>query len=450
LGSGELDWFLVYLESFFKIKMEFKNKKVTIYGLGKSGIASARKLSRLGTKVFATESKSVIDLSANEELKRLGVTVELGGHTEKSIEGVDLIVVSPGVHLDIPVLEEARKREIPIISEIELAYQFISKPIIAVTGTNGKTTTTTLIGEMLKAGGKKVAVAGNIGLPLVEVDDLGLDYIVAEISSYQLETIKSFRPWMSLILNIQPDHLERHHSMEEYIDRKARIFMNQTGDDYLIYNQDDPRVAEMVKKARARLIGFSRSHPEIITLDPDEIKIPGRHNLENSMAAAQAAYLCGVGKKTVAGVLRTFPGVEHRIEYVTTARGVDFYNDSKGTNPDSTLVALETFSGRGIVLILGGRDKGVSLQALSHKVREVVKAVVLIGEAAPRFERSLKEHGFNATYLAGSMEEAASRAFSLAGKNDVVLLSPACASFDMFSNYEERGIVFKRVCLNLR
>ena len=430
--------------------MEYLNKNVTIFGLGKSGIASARKLASLGANVLASESKSTIELSLAEALKRIGVTIELGGHTSKSIESTDLIIVSPGVHLDIPVLEKAKAKGIPIISEIELAYQFFTKPIIAVTGTNGKTTTTTLIGKMLKAGGKKVAVAGNIGFPLVEVDDSDLDYIVAEISSYQLETIVNFKPWIGLILNIQPDHLERHHSMQEYIEQKARIFMNQTGDDYLIYNQDDTYVTEMIKKVKAKIIGFSKSHPEIITLPPEEIKIPGRHNLENALAAAQAAYLCGVGMETVAEVLRIFPGVEHRIEYVTTINGVDFYNDSKGTNPDSTLVAIETFTGRGMVLIMGGRDKGVSLDDLSKKVKETVKAVILIGEAAFKFEQSLREAGFDSIHHAGSMDEAVRKSFLLASENEIVLLSPACASFDMFANYEERGKAFKQACLNLK
>jgi len=250
-------------------------------------------------------------------------------------------------------------------------------------------------------------------------------------------------------LNIQPDHLERHHSMQEYINQKARIFMNQTGDDYVVYNQDDHYVSEMVRGAKAKLIGFSKSHPEIITLPPKEIKIPGKHNLENSLAAAQAAYLCEVGKEAVAEVLRTFPGVEHRIEFVTTINGVEFYNDSKGTNPDSTLVAIETFIGRGIILILGGRDKGVGLDELARRVKANVKEVVLIGEAAPRFGKALRGVGFNSIYHSSSLQEAVRKSYSLAKPKDIVLLSPACASFDMFKNFEERGKVFKELCLSL-
>ncbi|MFH1541508.1 MAG: UDP-N-acetylmuramoyl-L-alanine--D-glutamate ligase, partial [bacterium] len=324
-----------------------------------------------------------------------------------------------------------------------------TKPIVAVTGTNGKTTTTTLIGEMLKAGGKKVAVAGNIGNPLVEVDDTNLDYVVAEISSYQLEASKDFKPWVSVILNIQPDHLARHGSMEEYIKTKAKIFGNQTGDDYLVYNQDDSQVVSMVKPAKAKMIGFTKEQAGIITLNPEEIKIPGRHNLENSLAAAQAAYLCGIDKAIVAEVLKTFPGVEHRIEYVATKNGVEFRNDSKATNPDSTMVALDTYKGRGTILILGGSDKGTDLADLSNKVKQTVKEVVLIGEAADRFEQALRLVNFNSIHRATSLPEAVKKSYSLAGKDELVLLSPACASFDMFNNYEERGRVFKEVVQGL-
>ena len=428
--------------------MDLKGKKVTVFGLGRSGLSAAKKLIALGADVRGTDVDPELDAQV---FAGLGLPVELGGHTSRIIEGDDLIVVSPGIHLDIPVLAEAKEKNIPIISEVELAARILAKPIIAVTGTNGKTTTTTLIGEMLKAGGKRVAVAGNIGLPLVDVDDAALDYIVAEISSYQLESIVSFKPYISLVLNIQPDHLERHHTMQEYIGQKARIFLNQAGDDYLVYNQDDPLVVEMVKPAKARLVPFSKANAGIITLPPGLIKIPGRHNLENALAAAQAAYLCGVNKETVSEVLRTFPGVEHRIEYVTAVSGVEFYNDSKATNPDSTLVAIETFRDRGMVLILGGRDKGVGLAALAQKVKEHVKAVVLVGEAAPLLETALKAVGYEAIYKAGfSLPDAVRNAFSLTENGDVVLFSPACASFDMFNNYEERGRAFKEICQNLK
>ncbi|MDD4179028.1 MAG: UDP-N-acetylmuramoyl-L-alanine--D-glutamate ligase [Candidatus Margulisbacteria bacterium] len=425
------------------------NKKITIFGLGKSGIAAAKKLAALGAKVFATDEK---EPKGMDDLKKLGIELELGGHTMKAIEGAELIVVSPGVHLDIPVLEEAKKRNIPIISEIELASRFLTKPIIAITGTNGKTTTTTLIGEMLKAGGKKIAVAGNIGAPLIEVDDKNLDFIVVEVSSYQLETIVDFKPFISVILNIQPDHLERHHTMAEYAAQKARLFMNQAGDDsFVVYNEDDPEVVKLVRGARGEVRGFSKQHPEIITIGPEKIKIPGRHNLENALAAAQTAYLCGISKTVVAEVLKTFPGVEHRIEFVAKINGVECYNDSKGTNPDSTMVAIDTFKGKGIILILGGRDKGVGLDPLIKKVKENVKLVVLIGEAAPRFEKALRDQGYSSIHNSGfSLAAAVNLAFTMAAPKDIILFSPACASFDMFDNYEARGKEFKSLCQKIK
>lgn len=406
--------------------------------MARSGIAAAKRLSALGAKVMISEVRSDVEVDPG-----LNVTIELGGHTAKVLDA-DLIVVSPGIRLDIPILEEAKKKKIPIVSEIEIAYQILKKPIIAVTGTNGKTTTTTLIGEMLKAGGKKVAVAGNIGYPLVAVDDTDLDYIVAEISSYQLEAIKDFKPWISLILNIQDDHIERHGSIEEYIRQKANIFKNQTGDDYLIFNEEDTRVVEMVKGAKAKLIDFS-----IVTLKKEEIKIPGIHNLEDALAAAQAAYLCGIDRKVVEDVLKTFPGVEHRIEPVKNIKGISFYNDSKATNPDSTLVALDTFNGKRVILILGGKDKGTDLELLCKKVKAGVKAVVLIGEATARFKQALEQAGYSDIKLSGSMEEAVKLSFDSGESGDIVLLSPACASFDMFKNFEERGKLFKKAVARL-
>ncbi|OGC33788.1 UDP-N-acetylmuramoylalanine--D-glutamate ligase [candidate division WOR-1 bacterium RIFOXYB2_FULL_48_7] len=434
--------------------MLFKGKKVVIYGLGKSGSSVARKLAGLGAKVLISDGKTKDKFAPGliSELQALGADFEFAGHTAGAITGADLIVLSPGVHLDLPVLEEAARTGIQIISEIELACQFLTKPLIAITGTNGKTTTTTLIGEMLKAAGKSIAVAGNIGLPLIEIDDKGLDYIVVEISSYQLEGSRAFHPHISVILNIQPDHLERHHTMTEYIKQKTKIFLNQTGDDYLVFNEADPQVAAMVAGASAKLIGFDQQRAnEIITLKPEEIKIPGRHNLENALAAAQVAYLCGVKKEIVAQVLKHFPGVEHRIEYVDTINGVEYRNDSKGTNPDSTMVALETFAGRGIVLILGGKDKGVDLMPLVNKIKSLVRHVILLGEAAPLFAATLRQNGYQHYSEVGySLAKAVALASQLSRAGEVVLFSPACASFDMFNNYEERGKMFKELCQKLK
>ena len=432
--------------------MEYKNKNITIFGMAKSGIASAKKLAHLGAKVTVTETKAASEIEAGTmaDLKGLAVKLEFGGHTLDAIYSADLIVVSPGVHLDIPVLEAAKKRDIPIISEIELASGLLTKPIIAVTGTNGKTTTTTLIGEMLKAAGKRIAVAGNIGYPLVAVEDKELDFIVAEISSYQLETVQSFHPWISVILNIQEDHLERHRSMAEYMLQKMRIFMNQDENDFLVYNAEDRFVPSMVKTAKAKLVPFNKLETEILGIRPDEIQIPGKHNLENALASAWAASLAGVAQSTIGQVLKAFPGVEHRIEYVTEIAGVKYYNDSKGTNPDSTLVALDTFSGKRLILILGGRDKGVSLDAMCKKIQAGVKAVILMGEATERFKTELEKYAYTNIYLADSMAGAVKQAKHLSKSGEIVLLSPACASFDMFKNYEERGKAFKAEVLKLK
>lgn len=429
----------------------FANKHITVIGLGITGMAVAKRLAAMGSQVLVTDVKpaSAFKPELVEELKKLKVQFEFNNHTSQVLAKAQLIVISPGVHLDLPVLSEARERGLAIISEIELASQLLEKPIIAVTGTNGKTTTTALIGEILKAGGKRVAVAGNIGYPLVSVDDSDLDFMVAEISSYQLEAITSFRPWISVMLNIQEDHLERHHSMQEYISQKARIFMNQDQNDFCVYNADDPLVSSLVKRTKSKLIPFAKSNLETIGLKPQEIRIPGRHNLENALAAAQVALLCGVSRETIASVLRSFSGVSHRFEFVAEVKGIKFYDDSKATNPDSTLVALETFSGQEVILILGGRDKGVSLSALCKKIKGEVKKVVLMGEATDRFKKELNKFGIFNIHLVGSMDEAVKYSFRLGIPGDIVLLSPACASFDMFTNFEERGRVFKESVGNL-
>ncbi len=430
---------------------KWEGKRVTIFGLGRSGIAVADRLVPLKADVTITESLAEKDISPEiiTRMKALGVKLELGGHTNAVIENADLIVMSPGVHLDLPPVLEAKKRGIPVISEIELAFRFLCKPIIAVTGTNGKTTTATLIGEFLKAAGKRSVVAGNIGDPLVAVNDADLDLIVAEISSYQLETIVTFRPWISLILNLTEDHIERHKTMEEYSQAKARIFMNQKKTDYLIYNAEDKTVASIVSDAEARLVPFSIKQP---FLKPDEMLIKGDHNLENAMAAAQAALISGVGIDTIKSVLKDFKGVEHRIEFVIEKKGIRFYNDSKGTNPDSTVVALKALSNgsRNIILIAGGRDKGGDLTDLVHLISDNVKNVVLIGEAAERFGTALRSNRFDQLTFSGDFKAAVDDSYAMAQPGDIVLLSPACASFDMFKNFEERGKTFKELVLNLK
>lgn len=448
--------------------MDFNGKKICIMGLARSGIAAAERLAACGAAIRISEYRNAVDVP-HAAHQQTNIPVEYGGHTVEFCCDSDMIVVSPGVHLDIPVIVEARKREIPVISEVELASMFFTKPIIAITGTNGKTTTTTLIGEVLKRSGYRVAVGGNIGHPLISIDDSNLDYIVAEISSYQLEAIDTFRPHIALILNLTEDHLERYHTMEAYGAAKKRLLMNQRSDDFVVYNDDDPLVKDMVKDAAAKKVPFSRRRPvengtfindgylvrlkeNIIetVIKKEEIKIKGDHNVENCLAASAATLLCGVPAKEIAAALRDFNGVEHRIEYVRTVRGVDFLNDSKATNPDSTIVALNAVaSDRNVVLILGGRDKGGDLRSMCGVIAVKARSAVLIGEAADRFEASLRESGFNDIERAGSMDEAVNKCFSKASEGDKVLLSPACASFDMFSDYEHRGRVFKEIVRNL-
>lgn len=431
--------------------MDFNQKKAVVVGLGKSGRAVARKLAHLNARVVVTDQRkrTQIDPLTVNELEALDVQLDLGAHSPAILEEAHLIVVSPGVSLDLPLLNCARQKNIHIISEIEFAGRFLTKPIIAVTGTNGKTTTATLIGELLKAAGKKVVVAGNIGFPLILVNDAFLDFIVVEISSYQLETITTFRPWISLILNLTPDHLARHKDMAGYAAAKARLFMNQERNDYLIFNADDPLVTQTVRSARARLVPFSKK----ITgrIDPGQIKIKGEHNLENALAASAAASLAGAPNEVILQVLKEFGGVEHRIEFVETVNGVSFYNDSKATNPDSTMVALKALRSDGeIILILGGKDKGTDLAPLCQLIKESVKFAVLIGAATERFKEALKQSGYSRYLLAENLEEAIKKSYNLAQeKGGIVLLSPACASFDMFRDFEERGQVFKERVLAL-
>ena len=316
--------------------------KITVFGAGKSGIAVSKRLHK-EHDIFLTEEKENIDSSTIELLETLKIDFELGGHTQKALEGANLIVLSPGVPLDIPILQKARIWKIPIIGEAELACSFIKKPIIAVTATNGKTTTTALVGKMLKDYGFKAAVAGNIGYPLISVNDSMLDYVVAEISSYQLETIRKFRPKISVILNITEDHLTRHRTMEEYASKKAAIFKNQRGNDCLIYNADDGIVRGILKKALCKKIGFSRIkrikegayiQNSYVCFDKtricktSEIRIKGEHNLENSLAAASVAMICGVSANSIRKTLKQFKGVEHRIEFIRRLKGILFYNDS--------------------------------------------------------------------------------------------------------------------------
>jgi len=495
----------------------FKNKKVLVVGLARSGIGAANLLSSLGAKVSATDIKSRNTLKEN--LMRLlpSVTVKTGGHPEEIFHAADLIVVSPGVSLDIAPLLHARARGIPIIGELELAWQIIQSGVmsagvkgistpqfIGITGTNGKSTTTTLIDLMLRQAGFRTLLGGNIGNALTEElyklntagDSLKVDYVVAEISSFQLETIKDFKPFVSMILNITPDHLDRYQSMEEYIHAKARIFKNQGSDDYLILNADDPNIMKLYNASfqnmdlslkNVRVVFFSRERevdgiycqaeglcfnalstpktppaflhaaathvarrgsrrkqeggvfPPLTITMRDRIKIAGVHNLENAMAASLAAILAGCPVEAIRAVLESFAGLEHRLEFVREIQGVTFINDSKGTNIGATWRSLESF--QNVVLILGGRDKGSDFTVLRDLIKDKVKMLVLLGEASEKIAREVG--GVVETVFVKTIDEAVGVSMSKASAGDVVLLSPACASFDMFKDFQERGKRFK-------
>lgn len=450
--------------------MNFAGKKILVLGAGISGTAVAQILKQQGAFVTLSDAKPAAAFSRDfTELAHCGVELALGRQDEGLLEAIDYVVLSPGVSVYSPLVEQAQTRGLRVISEVEVAYQLCVAPLIAITGTNGKTTTTTLTGEMLKASGRNVVVGGNIGLALSH-EVLNADaasWVVAEISSFQLEAIEDFRPHIAAVLNLTPDHIDRHRSMNNYQATKENIFRNQTSDDYLILNYDDPAVREMANRAPGQVLYFSRTtelaegaclRDDMITINwrgksvhicrTADIKIKGAHNVENALAACAAAFLIGVDTAAMAQVLRQFPGVEHRIEPAGVVNGVPYYNDSKATNPESAIKALEAFPGH-IILIAGGRDKNTDLTAFMQLVKERVDELILIGEAADRFASAAAAQGIMQIHSVSTFTDAVDLAYRLAQPPQVVLLSPACASYDMFNNYEERGRVFKELVAKL-
>lgn len=451
--------------------MEFKGKKILVLGAGISGISVAGILENLGAHVTLSDAKPETEIKKDlSALRRSGVILALGNQDESLIDGIDMIILSPGVSIYVPLIGKAKEQGITVMSEIEVAYRLCRAPIFAITGTNGKTTTTTLTGEMVKTIGRDVVVGGNIGQALsAEVASVSQDgFVVAEISSFQLEGAIHFKPRIAAVLNVTPDHLDRHRSMENYILMKERIFANQTPDDYLILNYDDPVVQKMAEKAPSQVCYFSRKkslvngvyvedglikinwNHEIHTVcNISDMQIKGAHNVENALAACGVAFFAGVKVENMAKVLREFQGVEHRIEPVDTVNGVPYYNDSKATNPESAIKALEAFTGQ-VILIAGGRDKKTDLTEFMKLAAEKTDHVILLGEAAERFNIAAAKHGVKNIHLVQSMEEAVLLAHRIAAPPQVVLLSPACSSYDMFNNYEERGKVFKKLVKQLR
>src|SRR5882762_7539924 len=451
-----------------RFSMELKDKRVLVVGLGKSGVASSLFLKSRGARVTVSDSKPEAEL--RDEILLLldhGITVETGGHGDRTFRGQDLIVVSPGVPFDSPHLEQARALGEPVIAEVELAAQFLPGPIVAITGANGKTTTTTLAGEIVAAGKFPTLVGGNIGTPAISLGDQARPdtWTILEVSSFQLETIVSFRPRIAVILNITPDHLDRHKTFTNYVAAKARIFENQQPDDFTVLNADDPTTAELASRTRAQLFWFSRKREvekgtfvrdanilyrdgktEREIMPVSEIPLKGAHNLENVLAAISIGGLVGCQPDQIRDAVRNFNAVEHRLEFVAQVAGVDYYNDSKATNVNATIKALESFPAN-IHLILGGKDKGSDYSVLNDLLRQRVKRVYTIGAAAAKIESQIA----SAAEIVPShtLENAIRNASESAQAGDVVLLAPACASFDQFQNYEHRGRVFKEVVQSL-
>jgi len=446
---------------------DVQGKHITVLGAARSGIAAAELLQNKGATVFVSDSGTAADLTPNlERLKSLAILFETGAHSEKVLTA-DSIVLSPGIPGSIPILRKAEERSIPVISEIEMASWFCPAPIIAVTGTNGKTTTTALLGRLFHDARKKHVVAGNIGNAFSgSVQELTKDSTaILEVSSFQLDFTVDFHPHVAVLLNITPDHLDRYdNSFDKYVASKSRIFEHQTNSDYLIYNWDDEGVRELVriyasKHVRTLAFGIDQQFDEgafveddkLVTIigetrseivETDLITIPGKHNLYNAMAATLAAQLMAVPVPSIRATLKNFKGVEHRLEFVRELDGVKYINDSKATNVDSVWYALQAYA-EPIVLLLGGRDEKNNYLRLFDLVEEHVKAIVAIGESADKVVSEFS--GITKVTKAGSMEEAVKVARAQASTGDIVMLSPACKSFDWFKNYEHRGQVFKQI-----
>ena len=444
--------------------MDVKGKRVLVVGLGKSGVAAAQFLHERGARVTVSDVKTEDQLRSEiPALLDTGIAVETGGHGDRTFLEQDLIVVSPGVPVDVPQLEHARAAGIKVIGEVELAARFLKGHIIAITGSNGKTTTTALAGEVVSMGGYESLVGGNIGTPVISLvpETTSDTYNVLEISSFQLETIESFHPEIAVILNVTPDHLDRHRSFEAYRGAKLRIFENQTAEDHGVLNADDATCRTLAGSTRAQVRWFSRKSAvtrgafvregKIVWRDQDgeqevmpvsEITLKGAHNLENVLAAVCVGRIVGCEPHRIRRAVQEFTAVEHRLEYVATINGVDYYNDSKATNVDATIKALESFPAN-LHVILGGKDKGSDYSVLRDLLRERAKRVYSVGAAAEKIEQHL---GDAAPVLrAETLETAVKRASEAAVPGDVVLLAPACASFDQFQSYEHRGRAFKEL-----
>lgn len=450
--------------------MELKNKRVLVVGLGKSGLAAALFLRDRGARVTVSDTRSAGALGDQiPALLDAGIMVEAGGHGLLTFRRQDLIIVSPGVPLDTPEVKQAVQLGLTVIGELELASRFLFGEIVAITGSNGKTTTTTLLGQIFADAGRRTQVGGNIGLPVIDLiaESNPETWNVLEVSSFQLETTIDFRPKIALVLNITPDHLDRHKTFERYAAAKARITACQGPDDYLVLNAEDKATQMVAAKTKAQIYWFSAlrqikqgafvygesifflahegGKPDPV-LPVAEITLKGAHNIENVLAAVCAARLAGISNEVIRATVAKFHAVEHRLELVKTVAGVEYYNDSKATNVDATMKAVASFP-RGVHLILGGKDKDSDYTLLAPLLRERVKAVYTIGSAAEKIEQELA--GVVKMMSAGTLSEAVAQAAKSAESGDIVLLAPACSSFDQFENYEQRGQAFREAVLKL-
>jgi UDP-N-acetylmuramoylalanine--D-glutamate ligase len=451
--------------------VKLEGKRVLVIGLARSGQAVAHFLAGKGARVTGIDIKQEADLDTEplNELRALSVDLRTGVYPEVRVGQYDLAVISPGVPLTIPPVVAAERLGVPVWSELELAARFVKEPIVAVTGTNGKTTTTALAGYIFQQAGRQALVAGNIGIPLIgEVErssrqGFEVDCWILEVSSFQLECSFEFHPHIAVFLNLTPDHLDRHTTVAEYGGVKAKIFANQGPGDLAVLNLDDPWVSGQIHGLAAKEYWFSTQRVPAggigvadgdivyesggvrkVLCPVEKVRIPGRHNLENALAAAAAALLSGIDRQTIADALSTFPGVPHRLEPAGVVGGVKYVNDSKGTNPESVLKALDSFE-EPIILIAGGKPKGSDFNILAGRIRDRVKALILLGQAAPQIEQAVRATGYTAIWKETGLEECVRTAARLAAPGDLVLLSPACASWDMFRDYEERGDLFKKL-----
>ena len=439
-------------------------EKVLVLGLSKSGIAVAKYLKHHGYDVYLTENKKEIDIKKVKELELEEIHVEYGAHTPKFIDNASYAITSPGIPPKAEIFKMLNERNVPVISEVEFAWQNSDIPFIAITGTNGKTTTTALISHILSEKFDAPA-CGNIGIPSTEFIEKDLDFLVCEVSSFQAEMTKNFKPFISVWTNFTPDHIDWHGGLENYFNAKAKLFWDKQAPEYAILNAKDEKLLEFSKKCKKskvflfdtenspnacyiknHSIWFKSNNEEDEIISLLDCPLVGHHNYQNIMCGIICAKLVGLNNDVIREKILSFKAPEHRLEKVRTLNGITFYNDSKATNPEASIVAIDSFNDVDVALILGGRDKNTDLTQMCESINKHIKTVLLIGEATERFEENLEKNGFNHIIKEKTMENAIDKAISL--NPDVVLLSPACASFDMFNSYEHRGDVFKKYVLS--